>query len=169
MDAETVRRFSDSLAMVGAECERVESADLSTAIAGHVVEPAVGVAPPFAPDALASTAVETDPSPSAVTAAETAVTPGRFAIADTGSVAVPSTPDAVEPISLYADRHLLVVPEGEIYPDFDAGFDRLVEELAAGTDSVVLATGPSATADMGALVHGAHGPKAVHVLTVTDR
>ena len=169
MDAETVRRFTDSLAMVGADSERVESAELSTAIEGHVVEPAVGVAPSFAPDALESTSVEIDPSPSAVAAATTAVTPGRFAIADTGSVALPSTPDAVEPISLYADRHLLVVPESEIYPDFDAGFDRLVAELTEGIDSVVLATGPSATADMGALVHGAHGPKAVHVLTVIDR
>ena len=169
MDAETVRRFSNSLAMVGADCERVDSAALSTAIAEYVVEPAVGVALPFVSDALESTGVEIDPSPSAVAAATTAVTPGRFAIAETGSVAVPSTPDAVEPISLWADRHLLIVPESDIYPDFDAGFDRLVTEIVEGTDSVVLATGPSATADMGALVHGAHGPKAVHVLTVIDR
>jgi L-lactate dehydrogenase complex protein LldG len=34
-----------------------------------------------------------------------------------------------------------------------------------GTD-VIVATGPSATADMGALVTGAHGPKAVHAVLV---
>jgi len=33
---------------------------------------------------------------------------------------------------------------------------------------VVLATGPSATADMGGLVHGAHGPKEVHVVLLRD-
>ena len=38
-----------------------------------------------------------------------------------------------------------------------------------GNKSVVLATGPSATADMGTLVHGVHGPKDVHVVLVTDR
>jgi len=32
-----------------------------------------------------------------------------------------------------------------------------------------LATGPSATADMGALVRGAHGPERVHVLLIDDR
>ncbi|TKX83368.1 hypothetical protein EXE43_24625, partial [Halorubrum sp. SS5] len=33
---------------------------------------------------------------------------------------------------------------------------------------VVFATGPSATADMGGLVHGAHGPKEVHVVLLRE-
>jgi len=34
---------------------------------------------------------------------------------------------------------------------------------------VILATGPSATADMGGLVRGAHGPKEVHVVLLSEK
>lgn len=41
---------------------------------------------------------------------------------------------------------------------------------SAGTPGdAILATGPSATADMGALVQGVHGPRTVHVVLVEDR
>jgi L-lactate dehydrogenase complex protein LldG len=43
-------------------------------------------------------------------------------------------------------------------------FAALDEELQDMRDSFILATGPSATADMGALVQGAHGPKEVEVI-----
>jgi L-lactate dehydrogenase complex protein LldG len=46
-------------------------------------------------------------------------------------------------------------------------FDWLGDEFRAKRDSVVLATGPSATADMGALVQGAHGPKTVDIILVS--
>ncbi|MFW5900663.1 MAG: LUD domain-containing protein, partial [Halodesulfurarchaeum sp.] len=48
-------------------------------------------------------------------------------------------------------------------------FERLEAEFTAGDLSGILATGPSATADMGATVHGVHGPSEVHVIVVTDR
>jgi len=41
--------------------------------------------------------------------------------------------------------------------------------MARDGDDVILATGPSATADMGDLVLGAHGPRAVHALLLEDR
>ena len=50
-----------------------------------------------------------------------------------------------------------------------AAFDRLAEEFDAGLDSQVLATGPSATGDMGSLVRGVHGPQEVHVAILEDR
>ncbi|WP_290811640.1 LUD domain-containing protein [Halovivax sp.] len=168
MEGQNVARFAESLASVGAKCERVRSAELSGAIADRVVEPAVGVELPFAPRALAKCSIETNPSPRDVVAAETGVTPGSFAVASTGSVALPSSPDALEPIALYPERHVIVVPERELYDDLGDGLDRLADAFATGTESVVFATGPSATADMGGLVRGAHGPRDVHVLTVID-
>jgi L-lactate dehydrogenase complex protein LldG len=47
-----------------------------------------------------------------------------------------------------------------------AAFEWLGEVLRETRGSAVLATGPSATADMGALVQGAHGPKEVHVVVI---
>ncbi|MFB6362014.1 MAG: LUD domain-containing protein, partial [Halobacteriales archaeon] len=44
----------------------------------------------------------------------------------------------------------------------------LAGEFDAGRRSAVLTTGPSATADMGELVTGVHGPGDVHVVAVTD-
>jgi L-lactate dehydrogenase complex protein LldG len=46
---------------------------------------------------------------------------------------------------------------------------RFLDDFDGGLDSAVLATGISATADMGATVYGVHGPRAVHAIVITDR
>lgn len=51
----------------------------------------------------------------------------------------------------------------------DATFDRLAEDIRGGTGQAIIATGPSATADMGGLVKGAHGPIDVTVVLLEDR
>ena len=53
--------------------------------------------------------------------------------------------------------------------EITAAFERLGPTLRNDAVTTILATGPSATADMGALVKGAHGPMEVHVLLVEDR
>jgi L-lactate dehydrogenase complex protein LldG len=47
-------------------------------------------------------------------------------------------------------------------------FSWLGERIREDRGSAVVATGPSATADMGALVRGAHGPKEVHVVILDE-
>jgi L-lactate dehydrogenase complex protein LldG len=47
-------------------------------------------------------------------------------------------------------------------------FSWLAEHVTSEGGSAIVATGPSATADMGALVKGAHGPKVVHVVVLDD-
>jgi L-lactate dehydrogenase complex protein LldG len=59
-----------------------------------------------------------------------------------------------------------VVRATDVVPDMAAGFDRLAGAFAAGATDAVLVTGPSATADMGALVQGVHGPAEMHVVIV---
>lgn len=168
MGESTLAKFSESLATLGVDCHRMPTTSLPERIEELVTTPAVGTELPFAPDALADTCVETDPTPQRVATAATGVTPARFGIAESGSLAIPSTPDGDEPISLYPSTHVAVVPESDVYADFDVGFDRLIDGFAAGEDSIVFATGPSATADMGGLVRGVHGPGAVEVIVVTD-
>ena len=161
-----VGAFADALAAVDADFERVLQATLSERITEAVVPPAVGVPLSFAPGTLETTVVDVDPTPSAVVAAETGVVPGSFAVAETGSVAIPADSAGVEAQSLYPERLVVVVPESTIGVDLDAGMDRLASGFSSGETDVVFVTGPSATADMDGLVLGAHGPRAVTVLSV---
>ena len=99
--------------------------------------------------------------------ARTGVTAAALGVADYGSVVLRSDREGTEPVSLYVDRHVAVVRASDVVPDMPAAFERLGPLLRDGA-SAVLATGPSATADMGALVKGAHGPKTVHVVVLDE-
>lgn len=158
----------EALEGLGVTAERTDPSTLPSRIAEAVEPPAVGVSLPFAPDALEDAGVRIEPTPSELEAAATGVTPVRFAIAEHGTLAIASTPAGDEPVSLYPPRHVAVVAERDVYSDVGAAFDRLETEFERGTDSVVFATGVSATADMGKLVEGVHGPSEVHVIIVTD-
>lgn len=69
-------------------------------------------------------------------------------------------------MSLYPERHVAILREEELHADMDEAFAWLGEEFAAGRDSYVFATGASATADMGEMVEGVHGPAEVHVVVL---
>lgn len=165
MTAEPYDRFASRAADFGVEVTRTSVEDASTTIETLVEEPVVGAPLPWA-DVTLPTGVPTDPTPTELDEAVTGVTAAAFAIADYGSIALQATPEGAEPVSLFPDRHVAVLRERDIVPDMAAAFDRLGESFRASRGSAVLATGPSATADMGELVKGAHGPKAVDVVVV---
>jgi L-lactate dehydrogenase complex protein LldG len=97
------------------------------------------------------------------------VTPAGIGIADYGTVTLPSraTPDEV--VALYPVTHVAVVAASDLVGDMPAAYESLSEDFAAGTDTQILATGPSTTADMGALVQGVHGPQETTVVVLEDR
>ncbi|WP_255170782.1 LUD domain-containing protein [Natrononativus amylolyticus] len=169
MGSQTRQRLTEALESLAVTTSSATAADLPDHVARVIDEPAVGAPLPFAPGALEATAVDTDPTPDSLASARTGVTPARFAIAEYGTLAIPSTSAGEEPVSLYPPKHVAVVAESDVYDDLGGAFDRLAGEFADGTDSVVFATGVSATADMGELVEGVHGPREVHVVVVTDR
>jgi L-lactate dehydrogenase complex protein LldG len=111
--------------------------------------------------------VEREPSPSGLEAARTGVTAATLGIADYGSVVIEGTAAGEEPVSLFTDRHVAVLRSEDVVPDMATAFRELGPRLREGT-SAVLATGPSATADMGELVLGAHGPESVHVVILDE-
>jgi L-lactate dehydrogenase complex protein LldG len=156
--------FEESLMEIGVGYSRTTVGEFETTLSAVVDGPTVGVPLGWTtyPDF-----VETDPSTEVLRAAKTGVTPVAFAVAETGTVAVRSTAGGDEPFSLYPERHVAVVPEVDVLTDLSAAFLRL-EGLFADRESVVFATGASATADMGELVEGVHGPTSVHVVVVTD-
>lgn len=169
MSTDTVSEFETELAELDVDCTRIEADGFEDALAEAVVSPAVGA--PLGVDGLSleGTGVETSPTPKDLDSAETGVARAAAAIAPHGTIVVQSDAGGTEPVSLYPPTHVAVLRASDVLPDLQAGLDWLGDEFAAGRDSAVLATGRSASADMGGLVYGAHGPKRVHVILVTDR
>jgi L-lactate dehydrogenase complex protein LldG len=163
---DTYDQFATEAARYGVEVTAVSSGEVSNAIAERIEPPAVGIELPWE-DATLPESVETEPAPSDIEAAATGVTAASLAIADYGSIVLRSDTDGSEPVSLFNDLHIAVLDRADIVPDMEAAFEWFGDELRASRDSAIIATGPSATADMGALVQGAHGPKRVEVLVVS--
>ena len=167
MASDTVATFERSLDRLDVGATRVAPRDLAGTLTDLLRPPAVGVSLPFAGASLPPS-VTVDPTPAELDAATTGVTPAGLGVADYGSVLLRSHPDGTEPVSLFPELHVAVLRVEDVVPGMAEAFERLGDELRAGRGSAILATGPSATADMGALVKGAHGPKEVHVVLLDD-
>ncbi|GGM60922.1 lactate utilization protein C [Halarchaeum rubridurum] len=161
-------RFESSLDAAGVAATRVEAADLADALDRLVEPPAVGVPLGIDGVSLDETVVETPPTPRRLKRAETGVTPVAAGVVEHGTFVLRSDANGSEPVSLYPPTHVGVVRASDLHADFTAAFDELEGSLAGG-ESAILATGASATADMGELVHGVHGPRTVRAVLVEDR
>lgn len=166
MSATSTDALISTLGSLDVPCEQTTHEAFEEALSSHLRGQAVGVELDGIDASLTGTAVEVDPTPAALKTATTGVTPSSFAIGDYGSVVVPESPVGSDLVSLFVDRHVAVVNERNIVPNMEAAFDRFGEAFREQTQSSIIATGPSATADMGELVRGAHGPSEVHVLIV---
>ncbi|MDZ5811218.1 LUD domain-containing protein [Halorubrum sp. AD140] len=166
-DRSTFKRRLDALGVTVSEGPERACVALIDEAAG---DPAVGVAlageGDEADDSTVSLPdrVETDPTTADLRAAHTGVTRASLGVAEYGSVAIEADSAGTEPISLFVDRHVVVLHEADLVPDMPDAFEWLGPRAREESVDVVFATGPSATADMGGLVHGAHGPKEVHVV-----
>jgi len=168
MSQSAVVEFTQSLSRANATSSVAGGDGFDEALDDAIEEPAIGAQLPFPDISLANHPVTLDPSPNQLREARTGVTGSPIGIAELGTVAVQSRSEGDEPVSLFPERHVVVVQEADIRPDLESAFDWLREEFDAGLDSVVFETGPSATGDMGALVQGVHGPSEVHVIVVED-
>jgi L-lactate dehydrogenase complex protein LldG len=161
----TLSTFVEALGDLGVDCSRTTVAELPTTLEDVVRTPAVGVPLPFEGAAYPD-CVAVDPTAAALERARTGITPASLGVANYGSVLLTDDGDGVEPISLYPERHVAVVHATDVLPDLPTAIGRFAEEARDHGGSAVVATGPSATADMGDLVLGAHGPETVHVVVV---
>jgi len=168
MSAAPLDSFVSTCESMDVPCEQTTPDGFAETLEASLSGPAVGVALEDQNLSLAGTDVTVDPTPAELKRAETGVTPATFAIADYGSVLLPSTPEGAELVSLFVDRHVVVLDAADVVPGMDEAVARFGETVRAadGIESAIVATGPSATADMGALVRGAHGPSEVHVVVV---
>jgi L-lactate utilization protein LutC len=94
------------------------------------------------------------------------ITSADYALADTGSLVMLSSPQEARMISLLPPAHIAVVPRERILTGLDELFS-ILPDPAAQTSSMVLITGPSRTADIEQiLVRGVHGPGLITVVIV---
>ena len=161
--------FVESARRVDAVVTPTTADEFAATLEDAVTEPAVGTPLPFEGVSYDGTPVDGAPTGAALAEAATGVTAGAAAIADYGSVVLQETGAGEELLGLYPDRHVVVVAASDVVPDMPAAFEELDERFAEGPRDAILATGPSATADMGAVVKGVHGPRDVHVLLLEDR
>ncbi|MBX0323189.1 LUD domain-containing protein [Halomicroarcula sp. F13] len=172
MPTDTLATFESSLAEYDVPVTRTDRAAVATTVAEVADPPAVGVAldETFGDDAfsLTDTDVTVDPTPAELQAALTGVTGARLGVGDYGTVALDQTERGSELVSLFVDTHVVVVREADLVAEMETAIESLGDAVEESRGSTILATGPSATADMGALVRGAHGPKDVHVVVTED-
>jgi len=96
--------------------------------------------------------------------ADIGITSADYALADTGTLVLLSSPQEARMISLLPPAHIAVVPRARILTGLDELFS-LLPNPADATSSMVLITGPSRTADIEQiLVRGVHGPGALCVV-----
>ena len=96
----------------------------------------------------------------------TGVTDAFCAIASTGSVCVSVTKKLSSPVSMLTRKHIVVVDSKTIIPRPRDIFSEDYLEGKGLKRSFSIITGPSATADMGPLVRGVHGPGKLHIIII---
>jgi L-lactate dehydrogenase complex protein LldG len=98
--------------------------------------------------------------------ADVGITSADYALAETGTLVMLSSPEEPRLISLLPPVHIAVFPQSRML----ANLDELLAVLpnpAEQTSSMVLITGPSRTADIEQiLVRGVHGPGEIYAVIV---
>ncbi|WP_254271347.1 LUD domain-containing protein [Haloarcula marina] len=170
MATDTLGAFESSLSAYDVPVTTVSQTGFAAAVDEAVDPPAVGVALDGQFDgrdfSLDDTAVSVDPTPVELREATTGVTAAAFGVGDYGTLSLRLTDRGSELVSLFVDHHVVVLREEDVLATMDDAIAAVDADLRETRGSTIFATGPSATADMGALVRGAHGPKSVAVLLV---
>lgn len=164
---DVVDRFVATLDRLDVGWTRTVAQEVSATLTKVVEAPVVAVPPPFDNVSIEGIDVQ-PPTADALRTARTGITAAHLAVADYGSLLIEEWGAGTEAASLFPALHVALLRASDIVPDMPAAFDVLARRIQAGCTSAILATGPSATADMGALVRGAHGPEQVHVVLIMD-
>ncbi len=91
------------------------------------------------------------------------------AIAETGTLMLPSAPERPTTLNLLADTAIVVLRSARLVGAYEEAWDLLRAELGAMPRNVMLVTGPSRSADIEQTLElGAHGPRRLHVVLVEE-
>jgi L-lactate dehydrogenase complex protein LldG len=156
----------------------VEIVDHSPAALGEAILHAVADAPSilFAPphelpaslfsDFARDPRVRASATPEEMINSAASVTEAFAAVASTGSVCIDVSFERTGMVSLLAPLQITVVAAGTIVPQPRDLFRADILNGKGLERDFVFVTGPSATADMGPLVRGVHGPHRLHIIVL---
>jgi L-lactate dehydrogenase complex protein LldG len=111
--------------------------------------------------------VRVDPTPEEMIGSAAGVTEAFAGVASTGSVCIHIGLERTGMVSLLAPLQVAVVAAETIVPQPRDLFRPDVLDGKGLHRDFVFVTGPSATADMGPLVRGVHGPHKLHIIVVS--
>jgi L-lactate dehydrogenase complex protein LldG len=94
---------------------------------------------------------------------------GYAAIAETGTLMLPSAPERPTTLNLLADTEIVVLRASRLVGAYEEAWDLLRAEREGMPRNVMLVTGPSRSADIEQTLElGAHGPRGLHVVLIED-
>jgi L-lactate dehydrogenase complex protein LldG len=103
------------------------------------------------------------------------LTQGFAAVAETGTLMLPSAPERPTTLNLLGDTAIVVLRASRVVGAYEEAWDLLRAERpdAAGgafmPRNVMLVTGPSRSADIESILElGAHGPRRLHIVLLDD-
>ena len=89
------------------------------------------------------------------------------AIAETGTLMLPSAPERPTTLNLLADTAIVLLRAERLVGAYEEAWDLLRTEIGGMPRNVMLVTGPSRSADIEQTLElGAHGPRRLHVVLV---
>jgi L-lactate dehydrogenase complex protein LldG len=173
-----VARFGEELAAVGGHMHLATAADTGKTLEGIlesyqqpqvVVTREVGV-PASVPEAVANAGGELlwwpEAGRSKTSKALVGISSPQWAVAETGTILVSAAPPGGRAPTLLTRVHIAFLPIDRLVPTVADLFQRIAA-MPTRPSNLVLATGPSKTADIeNVLVRGVHGPEDVHVILV---
>jgi len=159
-------RAASTVERVDADAESVQDALLRAAGgAGAVLlAPPLGLPPGILNGFLEGPNVITSPSAEDLATVRVGITEAFCGVASTGSVCVSLTDGFTGPISMLTRTHVVLLDPGTIVPRPRDLFSPTRGPVKFPRNSFTFITGPSATADMGPLVRGVHGPGRLHII-----
>ena len=172
-DSKLVSQFVDTARKAGATTEEIDSSEKSLCdsllqIAGGSKKILMAI-PRFVPANLFNKIKEkinivTDPDKGELATAEIGLTDAFAGVARTGSICVPITPGLDSYISLLPRTHIVILESKNIVARPRDVFENYILKSTAEATGWIFISGPSATADMGELVRGVHGPDKLHII-----
>ena len=105
------------------------------------------------------------PSQEEIVTTKICITDSCLGIAETGSILISSDSQYAAYFSMLTETHIVLIHASDIY-DKPRDIFNNKEVSLNNCESFSIITGPSATADMGSLVRGVHGPKNLHIIVI---
>lgn len=106
-----------------------------------------------------------NPTNEQLTTLKTGITDAFCGIASTGSICISTKCSIANYISMLCRKHIVILKHENIISDLEELFiNKLFGQDLLKSFSII--TGTSATADMGPLVRGVHGPGVLHIIII---